>query len=80
MTPPPRQRTYSVAKKDHGWSTEDELDYLRNMGRGLFGRSPRSHQSLLSQYAAALTRRTNWGALDAVAIRQAVETALQEEG
>ena len=82
MTPPPRQHrvtAHSLAKAHHGWGTEDEVEYIHCLGRGMFGAPSRSRQTLLRQYRSAMAWRQEWGRIDADAVRQVVEAALQGE-
>jgi hypothetical protein len=61
------------------YGTEDELAFLRSLGRwGTVSQLPRP--VLLQRYLRAMTRRQRWGHIDHVQCRASVTTALAQEG
>lgn len=64
-------------KHYHAWTTDHELDFLRQLGRSL----PEAHVGvkfgqLLYGYARALDRRAVWGDIDETTVRQHVAKLL----
>ncbi|MDD4339235.1 MAG: hypothetical protein PHV00_06095 [Syntrophales bacterium] len=54
------------------WGTQDELEFLKKVGRENFG--PRriakpTREKALRRYRESMDRRTNWGAIDPSIIR-----------
>lgn len=51
------------AEDDYSYTTEDEKDYIFNLGS--WGEKPKSKKSLLEKYIFYANRRIYWGEIDA---------------
>ena len=57
------------------WSTDDELAYVRGMGR--WGTSKVPVLDLLKGYEASISRRCKWDAIDAAKVREVVSDLIR---
>ncbi len=65
-----------------GWTTKDELLFIRGLGRGEFRLLPPNvpladRKTLLRRYLASMPLRADWGQIDSVRVRQEVEMLLR---
>lgn len=64
------------------WSTEDEIDFLRDIGRFRFSSSyvPKGYRlSLLKRYKSAMKYRVNWDRINPDIIKEIVGTYITQE-
>jgi hypothetical protein len=72
------QQLARISHANGGWTTVDELKFVRDLGtfastHGL------TRAQLLSRYEAALRLREHWGSIDAIKVRVAVARANKRE-
>ena len=66
--------------KEEFWGTQDELRYLKNIGKHLVTPSSESRKFQLRRYAKAMEGRVNWGHIDPQIIKDYLMLELGVKG